>query len=118
MQWVPTFTLFLFLYPAGWLLSHIFYIFDKSISSNNLSILGTIITFILFLIVLPSWGRIRWKTNHIWLSIGLDFKNKSKAIKVFLSGFLFSCLLLFIFCLLAKIIFNHLKTTGILCIQF
>ena len=75
MQWIPTITLFLFLYPAGWLVSQFFYLFNRDISSNNLSIIGTIITFILFLSVLPSWGRIRWKTNHLWLYIGLDFKD-------------------------------------------
>ena len=100
MQWIPTFTLFLFLYPAGWFISHFFYLFDRNISSNNLSIIGTIITFVFFLIVLPGWGRIRWKTNHVWLSIGLDFKNKLKVIKIFFNGFLFSFFLLFVFCLL------------------
>ena len=97
MQWIPTITLFLFLYPAGWFISHFFYLFNRDISSNNVSIIGTIITFFLFLIVLPSWGRIRWKTNHLWLSIGLDFKNKFRAIKIFFSGVLFSFLLLLIF---------------------
>ena len=99
MQWVPTFTLFLFLYPAGWILSHFFYLFDRDISSNNLSIIGTIITFFMFLLVLPGWGRIRWKSNHIWLSIGLDFKNKFRSIKIFFSGLIFSFFLLLIFCL-------------------
>ena len=104
MQWIPTITLFLFLYPAGWFISQFFYLFNREISSNNLSILGTIITFILFLILLPSWGRIRWKTNDIWLSIGLDFKNKYTALKIFFNGFIFSVFLiiiLFIFFLLS-----------------
>tara|TARA_Y100001968_G_scaffold145035_1_gene132469 strand:- start:29 stop:871 length:843 start_codon:yes stop_codon:yes gene_type:complete len=91
---MPTLTLFLFLYPAGWLISQFFYLFNREISSNSLSILGTIITFILFISVLPSWGRIRWKNNHIWLSIGLDFKNKIKVLKIFFSGFIFSVFLL------------------------
>ncbi len=104
MQWIPTITLFLFLYPAGWFISQFFFLFNREISSNNLSILGTIITFILFLILLPGWGRIRWKTNDIWLSIGLDFKNKYTALKIFFNGFIFSVFLiiiLFIFFLLA-----------------
>ena len=104
MQWIPTITLFLFLYPAGWFISQFFFLFNREISSNNLSILGTIITFILFLILLPSWGRIRWKTNDIWLSIGLDFKNKYTALKIFFNGFIFSVFLiiiLFIFFLLS-----------------
>ena len=99
MQWIPTFSLFLFLYPAGWIISHLFYFLNRDLSSNELSILGTIITFFLFLIILPSWGRIRWQTNHLWLSIGLDFKNKLSALKIFFSGFIFSFFLLLTFCL-------------------
>ena len=96
MRWVPTLTLFLFLYPAGWLVSRLIYFFNRDISQINLSIIGTIITFILFLIILPSWGFIRWKTNNLWVSIGLDFKNKFKAFKYFFGGFIFSMLLLFL----------------------
>ena len=96
MQWIPTITLFLFLYPTGWFISQFFYLFNRDISSNNLSIIGTIITFILFLSVLPSWGRIRWKTNHLWLYIGLDFKNVAQSLKLFFGGFIFSIFLLII----------------------
>ena len=96
MQWVPTLALFLFLYPAGWFISYFFYLFNRDISSNNLSIIGTIISFILFLAVLPSWGTIRWKTNSLWLSIGLDVNNKLQALKTFFNGFIFSIFLIFI----------------------
>ena len=96
MQWIPTLTLFLFLYPAGWIISRFVYLFDPDISSNNLSIIGTIISFILFLAVLPSWGNIRWKTNNLWLSIGLDVNNKLQALKTFFNGFIFSVFLIFI----------------------
>ncbi len=99
MQWLPTFTLFLILYPTGWFLSYFFYLFNRDISSNNLSIIGTIITFFMFLYVLPSWGRIRWKTKDLWLSIGLDMNNKLRVLKIFFSGFIFSFFLLLIFCL-------------------
>ena len=119
MQWIPTVTLFLFLYPAGWLISQFFYLFNLDISSDNLSIIGTIITFILFLRVLPSWGRIRWKTNHLWLSIGLDFKNKLTALKLFFSGFMLSVFLLtilFLFFLFSGWIdrVNYIKFTQLL----
>ncbi len=99
MQWIPTITLFVFLYPAGWFISHFFYIFNREISSNNLRIIGTILSFSFFLILLPSWARIRWKTNHLFSSFGLDFKNKFRSIKTFLCGFIFSFFLLFVFCL-------------------
>ena len=114
MQWLPTFSLFLFLYPAGWFISHFFCLFNRNISSDDLSIISTIIAFFLFLTVLPSWGRIRWKTNDLWLYIGLDLKNKFKAIKIFVSGFLFSFFLLLIFCLFVYLCgwidgFNYIK---------
>ena len=96
MQWIPTLTLFLFLYPAGWFCSQFFYLFNREISSNNLSIIGTIITFILFLIVLPGWARVRWKTNHLWPAIGLDFKNLFESFKQFFNGFIFSVFLIII----------------------
>ncbi len=99
MQWIPTLTLFLFLYPAGWIFSRFFYIFDRCISPNNLSIIGTLISFILFLAVLPSWGSIRWKTNNLWLSIGLAVNNKFTALRIFFSGFIFSVFLIFILCI-------------------
>ena len=95
MQWIPTITLFLFLYPAGWIISHFFFLFYRDISSHDLSIIGTLITFIMFLIVLPSWGKVRWKTNNLWVSIGLDFQSKFTALKIFSSGFIFAVFIIF-----------------------
>ena len=119
IRWVPTLSLFLFLYPAGWLISHFIYIFNRNISSNDLSIVGTFITFCLFLILLPSWGKIRWKTNHIWVSIGLDSKNIFISIRIFLSGFVFSFFLLLIFFLFIFLFgwvdsFDHIKFSALL----
>ena len=98
--WIPTITLFLFLYPIGWFFSHLFYFVNREISSDNLSIIGTVITFSLFLSLLPTWGRSRWKTDQVWVSIGLDMKNKFTSIKLFIRGFMLSFLLLFIFLLI------------------
>tara|TARA_Y100001968_G_scaffold181900_1_gene166567 strand:- start:420 stop:1271 length:852 start_codon:yes stop_codon:yes gene_type:complete len=119
MQWIPTLTLFLFLYPAGWFISHFFYLFSRDISSNNLSIIGTIITFALFLCALPSWGSARWKTNNLWPSLGLDLKNKYEALKIFFSGFIFSVVLLFILVLFIFLCgfvdgFHYIKFTELL----
>ncbi|WP_269616259.1 CPBP family intramembrane glutamic endopeptidase [Prochlorococcus marinus] len=119
MQWVPTITLFLFLYPFGWIISHFVYLFNRDISSSNLSIIGTIITYILFLCILPSWGHIRWKTNNLWVSIGLDFKNKFQALNIFFSGFIFSFLLLSILVLVFFLCgwvdrFDNIKFTELL----
>ena len=95
-QWIPTLTIFVFLYPAGWLISHFSYFFNPNISSTNLRVIGTIITFGMFLSLLPSWGNVRWKNNNLWVSIGLDFKNIPKALKIFFSGFIFSVFLIII----------------------
>ena len=119
MRWIPTLTLFLFLYPAGWMVSRSFYIFDRGISHNNLNIIGTLISFILFLAVLPSWGSIRWKTNNLWLSIGLAVNNKFTALRIFFSGFIFAVFLIFILCILCFICgwidrFDYIKFTQLL----
>ena len=119
MQFIPTFTLFFFLYPCGWFISHLSYFINQDISSNHLSIIGTIITFILFLMLLPSWGRIRWKTNDVWFSIGLDFKYKLKSLKIFLNGIIFSFLILFLFIIFIFLFgwidnFNNIKVSHLL----
>tara|TARA_Y100001968_G_scaffold320148_1_gene352712 strand:- start:41 stop:892 length:852 start_codon:yes stop_codon:yes gene_type:complete len=119
MQWIPTLSLFLFLYPSGWFISHFFYLFNRDISSNSLSIIGTIITFLLFLSILPRWGLIRWKTNNLWVSIGLDFRNKFSALKIFFNGFVFSVFLLFILVLFLFLCgwvdrFDYIKFTELL----
>ncbi len=119
MRWLPTITIFLFLYPAGWIISRFFYLFNRDINSNSLSIIGTIITFILFLCILPSWGRVRWKTNNLWVSIGLDFENRFKALRIFLSGFMFSFFLLLILVLFFFLFgwvdrFDNIKLTELL----
>ena len=99
MRWIPTFTLFLFLYPIGWISSQFSYIFNSNISSNSVRIIGTIITFFLFLIVLPSWGKTRWSTNDLWSNIGLDVNDHFRAIKIFFNGFIWSFILLLMFVL-------------------
>ena len=121
MQWIPTLTLFLFLYPAGWFISQFFYLFNRDISSNALSIIGSIITFILFLSVLPSWSRIRWESNHHWLSIGLDFNHKLTALKLFFRGFIFAVFILIILLLFFLLFgwidgFDYIKFTELLAI--
>ena len=42
-------------------------------------LLGTVISFVLFLVVLPSWVRIRWSTRHPWKQLGLQRSNEAPA---------------------------------------
>ena len=71
-RWVPTLVLIPALYGLGWLLMQPIaqLIPDLPIASRDL--LGTIISLLLFLIVLPSWVRIRWSTRHPWRQLGLN----------------------------------------------
>ncbi len=100
MRWIPTFTLFPILYLIGWIFSHLSYIFYKDISPSNLSLVGTIITFLCFIILLPSWAKYRWGTNHPWRCLGLNFEKRYEAIKLFLNGFILAIFLLIILLIL------------------
>ena len=118
MQWIPTFTLFPILYLIGWIISHFFYIFYKDISPINLSLLGTIITFFSFIILLPSWAKLRWKTHQPWVILGLNFEKKYEAIKLFFDGlmwaiFLLTILLLFFFLFGWIESFNHISINSL-----
>ena len=71
-RWVPTLVLIPALYGLGWLVMQPIaqLIPDLSIASRDL--LGTTISLLLFLMVLPSWVRIRWSTRHPWRQLGLN----------------------------------------------
>ncbi len=54
---------------------------------NRLALLGTCFTFGLFLLLLPSWAKLRWNKNKTWVSLGLNFTNLKSFSKNFLKGF-------------------------------
>ena len=109
MHWIPTFSLFLFLYPLGWLISHFSFLINKEISSNTLSIIGTIITFFLFILILPTWAQNRWDNHHLWLDFG--FNGKYRMFKLFFKGFFSAFSLLFIF-LIFLFLFGYVTKFG------
>ena len=107
------------MYPIGWIISHFFLLFRQDISSNDLSIIGTVITFFIFLIVLPVWSRDRWKNKNLWLYLGFDLKNKARSLKFFFNGFMWSFYLLLFFYLFIYLCgwidnFNYIKLNAIL----
>ena len=82
-----------FLYFLGWILA-IPLIF-VGIEKENISLIGTIITFLIFVISLPKWFEVRWKINNVWELVGIKKKNKkSKQSFYFLKGLLGAILLL------------------------
>ena len=63
--------MFPLLYIFGWLAVQPLTIFFKNIDPNNLSLIGTLITFFSFVILLPSWVRLRWKSQSAWIYLGI-----------------------------------------------
>ena len=61
------------LYGIGWALSQPLLLLN--FEKENLSLIGTIFTFLLFIIILPYWFDIRWKISNTWVLIGIT-KNK------------------------------------------
>ena len=60
-----------FLYLMGWLFVQPFRLLGVNISSNDLSLIGTLVTFCLFIFLLPSWVKSRWHSSKPWVALGL-----------------------------------------------
>ena len=82
-----------FLYVLGWILAKpLFFI---GIGKENISLIGTIFTFSLFVISIPKWFEIRWGCNNPWEIVGIKKINKKdNRFFYFLKGFLYSIILL------------------------
>ena len=90
---ISTFIFIPFLYFLGFILASplIFLGIDK----ENISLIGTIITFLIFVISLPKWFEVRWKLNNVWKLVGIKQTNRSrKPSFYFLKGLLGSISLL------------------------
>jgi len=81
-----------FLYFLGWILA-IPLIFI-GIEKENISLIGTIITFLIFVISLPKWFEVRWKLNNVWKLVGVKINGNRKPSFYFLKGFLGAIILL------------------------
>jgi len=102
LRWIPTVSFFPILYLLGWILSKPFALIPFLEDKDRLELLGTLFTFSLFLILLPSWAKLRWNQLKIWSALGFNFKDTKTFVKTFLKGFsiavgLISCVLVPIF---------------------
>ena len=69
-------------------------------STPRLSLIGTVITFVLFILVLPSWVRQRWNSRQPWLTLGLrSRRGEASPGACLLRGLLRSAGLLALICL-------------------
>ena len=81
------------LYLLGWILANPLLIFG--VSKEHISLIGTIFTFLLFVISIPKWVEIRWGVKHPWILLGIrKIDKKENRLFYFLKGLLYSIVLL------------------------
>ena len=79
-----------FLYILGWILATPLVL--MGLGRESISLIGTIITFLIFIFSLPKWFEIRWGLTNTWKLVGLE-RNR-KIVLYFLKGFLLSIILI------------------------
>ena len=82
-----------FLYICGWILATP--IFLLGVDKENLSLIGTIFTFLIFIFSLPKWFKLRWGVINTWKLLGINKIDKNINLFIFfLRGFLLSIILI------------------------
>jgi len=82
-----------FLYICGWILATP--IFLLGVDKENLSLIGTIFTFLIFIFSLPKWFKSRWGVINTWKLLGINKIDKNINLFIFfLRGFLLSIILI------------------------
>ncbi len=97
------------LYGIGWVLSQPLLLFN--FEEENLSLIGTIITFLLFIFLLPYWFYIKRNKSSAWLLLGITRDKFLKNLVNFSKGILFS-LVLIILILLPLLQKNYISWIG------
>ena len=81
------------LYLLGWLLAKPFLLIG--LGKSQVSFIGTVFTFILFIISMPKWFEIRWGLKKTWMLLGINKVEKGgNRFFYFLKGILYSIILL------------------------
>ena len=80
------------LYGIGWALSQPLLLFN--FEKDNLSLIGTIITFLLFIFLLPYWFYIKRNKSSTWILLGLTKDKFLKNFVNFSQGILFALVLI------------------------
>jgi len=82
-----------FLYICGWILATPFFLLG--VDKENLSLIGTIFTFLIFIFSLPKWFKLRWGVINTWKLLGINKIDKNINLFIFfLRGFLLSIILI------------------------
>ena len=82
-----------FLYLFGWLLAIPLLLIG--VGEEKISLIGTIFTFLLFVIAMPKWFEMRWGLKDTWILLGISkVDKKSERFIYFLKGLLYAIILL------------------------
>ncbi len=91
---VPTILLMPSLYFIGWLIVKPVSVLQIEIINQNISLIGTLISFLLFFALLPGWVKLRWNSSFPFRDIGLFDLNKLSSLAAFLNGIFLAVVLL------------------------
>ena len=81
------------LYLLGWILANPLLIIG--VGKEHISLIGTIFTFLLFVLLMPKWFELRWGFNNPWILLGINkIDKKENRFFYFLKGLLYSFILL------------------------
>ena len=67
--WLPTVLFIPLLYALGWLAAVPLTLLG--LPTDQLSLTGTVLSFALFLLVLPRWAALRWSESRPWAALGI-----------------------------------------------
>ena len=82
-----------FLYICGWILATP--TFFLGVDKENLSLIGTIFTFFIYVFSLPKWFKLRWGVNNTWTLLGINKIDKNiNSFIYLLKGFLLSIIMI------------------------
>ena len=67
--WLPTVLFIPLLYAVGWLAAVPLTLLG--LPTDQLSLTGTVLSFVLFLLVMPRWAALRWSEPRPWAALGI-----------------------------------------------
>ena len=94
-SWLPTLLVIPLLYLLGWIICAP--LVWLGLPSSQQSLVGTLISILLLLLLLPAWCRLRWNTHQCWRSLGLSGggrNNRRRLSSALLRGLLLAVVLL------------------------
>ena len=93
-RWLPVFVLIPVLYLIGWVKAQLLTL--VGLPTSAVSLVGTVFSFLLFLLLMPRWIRLRWPIKQPWVALGLRgmAPHQPSSVSVLFHGLLWSVFLL------------------------